>query len=314
MAARINDEDIQALKERLNIVDVIQPYTALKRSGSSHMGRCPFHDEKSPSFSVNEQKSFYHCLAGETEVITWDGVRAIKDLAGTTQRVMTTGGTWVDAPFRSYGEQRLWAVKISRNRVPKTISATDEHRWLVRSDGRAAIREVLTKDLRSGHRLAHAFGRSPVTALGPPSEIGVAAGFTFGDGTRCKSGTARAVFHNPDKDLALQKYFPAVARLKSSQSDPRPYIDGLPNAWRRLPDLTENARYLYGWLAGYFAADGCVSTDGQVILSSADREALEHVRLIANRIGIGTYGIKTQWRKGYGAEPTALHHVTFISS
>lgn len=62
MAGRINDEDIQTLKERLDIVDVVQPYTALKRSGGGFMGRCPFHDEKSASFSVQQQRGFYHCF------------------------------------------------------------------------------------------------------------------------------------------------------------------------------------------------------------------------------------------------------------
>ncbi|CAN5242065.1 DNA primase [soil metagenome] len=79
LAGRINDEDIQTLKERLNIVDVIQPYTALKRSGASHMGKCPFHDEKSPSFSVNEQKSFYYCFgcgAGG------DGIKFVQEIEG----------------------------------------------------------------------------------------------------------------------------------------------------------------------------------------------------------------------------------------
>ena len=62
MAGRIKDEDLESLKQRLDIVEVIQPYTALKRSGSNFMGRCPFHDEKSPSFSVRQDKGFYHCF------------------------------------------------------------------------------------------------------------------------------------------------------------------------------------------------------------------------------------------------------------
>ncbi len=62
MAGRINDEDLNSLKQRLDIVEVVQPYTALKRSGSNFMGRCPFHDEKSPSFSVRQDKGFYHCF------------------------------------------------------------------------------------------------------------------------------------------------------------------------------------------------------------------------------------------------------------
>jgi DNA primase len=312
MAGRINDEDIQALKARVDIVEVIQPYTALKRAGAGFVGRCPFHDESTPSFSVQPSKGFFHCLAGETEVLTWEGVRPLKELAGSTARVMTTGGVWVEAPFRSYGQQRLWAVHVSRNGVRKTLYATDGHRWLLRGAPRGRA-EVTTAQLRPHDALAYAYSTSSAKAH-PPSPIGVAAGFTFGDGTRDVLGSAKAVFHSPDEDLQLRPYFPERSRLKSTPSDSRPSIDGLPNAWRRLPDLDENAAYLFGWLAGYFAADGCVSADGQVILSSADRGALEHVRTVANRLGIGTYGIKTQMRTGDGTDPTALHHLTFISS
>ena len=50
------------LKAQLNIVDVIGREVTLKKSGSNYMGLCPFHSEKTPSFSVNEGKQFYHCF------------------------------------------------------------------------------------------------------------------------------------------------------------------------------------------------------------------------------------------------------------
>lgn len=50
------------LKAQLNIVDIIGREVKLKKSGSNYMGLCPFHSEKSPSFSVNEGKQFYHCF------------------------------------------------------------------------------------------------------------------------------------------------------------------------------------------------------------------------------------------------------------
>lgn len=45
-----------------NIVDVISKYVAIKKSGKNWFGCCPFHAEKSPSFSVDESKQFYHCF------------------------------------------------------------------------------------------------------------------------------------------------------------------------------------------------------------------------------------------------------------
>ena len=58
----ISNEVIAQVLERANIYDVISRYTTLKRAGSSAKGLCPFHSEKTPSFSVSEQKQVYHCF------------------------------------------------------------------------------------------------------------------------------------------------------------------------------------------------------------------------------------------------------------
>ncbi len=56
------DNFTEELKAQLNIVDIIGREVKLKKSGSNYMGLCPFHSEKTPSFSVNESKQFYHCF------------------------------------------------------------------------------------------------------------------------------------------------------------------------------------------------------------------------------------------------------------
>lgn len=56
------DNFTDELKAQLNIVDIIGREVTLKKSGSNYMGLCPFHSEKTPSFSVNEGKQFYHCF------------------------------------------------------------------------------------------------------------------------------------------------------------------------------------------------------------------------------------------------------------
>ena len=52
---------IEDLKQHADIVVVIQDYVSLKKSGASYKGLCPFHSEKTPSFTVNRDKGFFHC-------------------------------------------------------------------------------------------------------------------------------------------------------------------------------------------------------------------------------------------------------------
>jgi len=81
---------ITDLLNRVDIVDIVGRYVQLKKGGANYMGLCPFHNEKSPSFTVSPTKQFYHCFgcgAHGTAIgflIEYSGmgfVDAVKDLA-----------------------------------------------------------------------------------------------------------------------------------------------------------------------------------------------------------------------------------------
>lgn len=60
--ARYSEEILNEVRQANDIVDVISQYVHLKRSGRNYFGLCPFHNEKSPSFSVSPDKQIFHCF------------------------------------------------------------------------------------------------------------------------------------------------------------------------------------------------------------------------------------------------------------
>lgn len=62
MRSFIPDEIIEEIRTSIDIVDVISEYVTLKKGGRNYFGLCPFHNEKSPSFSVSQEKQIYHCF------------------------------------------------------------------------------------------------------------------------------------------------------------------------------------------------------------------------------------------------------------
>ena len=60
---RIHPDTIDDVRQRADIVDIISEQVVLKKQGKDFVGLCPFHDDKSPSFSVSPSKQFYYCFS-----------------------------------------------------------------------------------------------------------------------------------------------------------------------------------------------------------------------------------------------------------
>jgi DNA primase len=60
--ARLSDESVEQVKQTVDIAEVISAHTDLRRQGARMVGLCPFHEERTPSFSVDPQEKLYHCF------------------------------------------------------------------------------------------------------------------------------------------------------------------------------------------------------------------------------------------------------------
>lgn len=266
------------------------------------------------------------CFSFETKIITIDGIKTIGEVSGTEQWVLSAepgardDGRWVQAHIHEFGEQPLTKVTLRRNKREKIIYATPEHRWLVKANlaadrragrSRATDRFVETKDLRSGHRLSHLRQRG-VGDL-KPSVPGIKHGIVFGDGSANKSTATVSLWGEKDKQLlwVFQNHRWSDVRTPNGITGVR-ISNGL-RSWMKAVPESDDGQYLYGWLAGYFAADGNVTAQGQVIIDSASMENLEAVQEVASRLGITTYGITSRMRTGFGVE-RPVHRLEFVGS
>jgi hypothetical protein len=258
------------------------------------------------------------CFSGDTRYWTREGLKTLAETAGTYQDVLVNagpgyGGAWRKAEIRSFGERQLWNVTVRRNKRVKVIQATAGHRWLVR-DSRSGkpSREVLTNGLRPGHKLAWQLPKTKIWHSAP-SQFGIAHGVVFGDGSRDQWGAKVELWGTK---MSLLPYFSQSPQrsIRTPNDVPGVSVRGLPFFFKDRPSLSESVPYLYGWLAGYFAADGNVTADGMAELSSARLEDLEFVQLLAARLGIGTYGVRSSVVSGYADEPVILWKVQFVSS
>ncbi len=92
---------VETIKERLDIVDVVSEHVNLKRQGRNFVGLCPFHSEKTPSFTVSPEKQMFYCFgcgAGGDVITFWmkieslDFADAVKDLADRLGIEIPQGG------------------------------------------------------------------------------------------------------------------------------------------------------------------------------------------------------------------------------
>src|ERR1044072_5047203 len=117
----IPNDFIQALLSRVDIVGVIDPHLPLKKAGANYVACCPFHNEKSPSFTVSPTKQFYHCF----------GCGAHGSAIGF---LMEVSGQSYPGAVRELAQSVGMTVPEERDRLPSGQRAEQQARSVALSD------------------------------------------------------------------------------------------------------------------------------------------------------------------------------------
>ncbi len=127
---------IADLLNRVDIVDVVGRYVQLKKGGANYQGLCPFHSEKSPSFTVSPTKQFYHCFgcgAHGTAIgflIEYSGmgfVDAVKDLAQNVGMVVPEQDDKIPPAQRAAQQQQSMALSEAMTKAAEFYKAQLRH-------------------------------------------------------------------------------------------------------------------------------------------------------------------------------------------
>ncbi len=115
-------EFLITLKEKLNITDVIASYVSLERRGGNYWACCPFHHEKTPSFSINEADQYYHCFGcGESgDVIKF--VREMENIDFMDAVKMLSERAGLQMPQTGFDNQKTVELKRKRDTLLKIIN------------------------------------------------------------------------------------------------------------------------------------------------------------------------------------------------
>jgi DNA primase len=169
VAARIKDTSVEAVKAAADFVDVVSARTQLRKAGSRYTGRCPFHEERTPSFSVNAVDKLYYCFGcgAKGDLITFVRETEGLDFAGSIE--------WLAERFRvplEY-EETSPAQDAARKRRERLFAVLDQaasyyERTLWETEAGGFVRDYLKgrgfgEEISREFRLGFALGGDALT-------------------------------------------------------------------------------------------------------------------------------------------------------
>lgn len=139
----IPDEDVAKVRAATDISALIGEHTSLKRVGTRYVGLCPFHGEKSPSFSVNAEEGLYYCFGCQASGDAITFVRAIEgcDFVEAVERLAGRAGITI----RNDSDPATDAARGRRQKLYEALASAAEfyHRYLLESKDAGRARRYL---------------------------------------------------------------------------------------------------------------------------------------------------------------------------
>ncbi len=144
-----SDEIIEEVRSRNDIVDVISGYVKLQKKGSSYFGLCPFHNEKSPSFSVSREKQMYYCFGCGAGGNVFTFIMEYENFTFVEALKMLAERAGIDLPEAEYSQEakakadlRMQLLEINK------LAAKYYYAQLKSEHGQQAYRYLKDRELR----------------------------------------------------------------------------------------------------------------------------------------------------------------------
>ena len=105
-------EDIERLREEVDIVELVGEVVSLEKRGNNHVGLCPFHGEKTPSFNVSSARRRFHCFGCgiNGDIFTWVQERELLSFPEAVRYLAERAGVAVEVGAKGSGKARVSAI------------------------------------------------------------------------------------------------------------------------------------------------------------------------------------------------------------
>ncbi len=163
----ISQDKIAEIRNRASIVEVIADYVTLKKAGRNQMGLCPFHAEKSPSFTVSEEKGIFHCFGCHAGGSVFHFLMQYDHLTfpEAVEQVAKRYGIAIEPSARSGNPQEL-GERETLFRVNEQVAANYQKILFAHPEGRRALDYLKARGVDEAMARKYMLGYAPQTGSG----------------------------------------------------------------------------------------------------------------------------------------------------